>query len=47
MQAETFQASGGGGGLWNQGTSINILSKTQEKEAPQEIFPLDTLKTTF
>ena len=37
--------------LWNQGTSINILSKTQEKEAPQgnilEFFLLDTLKYTL
>ena len=37
--------------LWNQVTSINITSKTQENEAPQgnifEFFLLGTLKTTF
>ena len=37
--------------LWNLGTSINISSKTQEKEAPQgnilEFFFLGPLKTTF
>ena len=27
-----------GGRLWNEGTSINILSKTPEKEARRETF---------
>ena len=46
-----FRARGvkGGGGLWNWGISINISSKTQEKEAPQEnileLFLLNALKT--
>ena len=35
----------------NKGTSINFLSATQERKAPQgkisEIFFLDTLKTAF
>ena len=39
------------GGLWNEGTSIKILSKTPEKEVPDEnlevFFLLDTLKTIF
>ena len=37
--------------LWNYGTLINILSKTQEEKAKQgnilEFFLLDTLKTIF
>ena len=37
--------------LWNYGTLINILSKTQEKEVPQgnnlEVFLLDTFETIF
>ena len=47
---ETFQGGGvEAGGLWNWGTSINISSITQEKEASQgnilKISLLDTLKT--
>ena len=39
------------GGLWNQGTSIKILSKIHGKEVTQgsilEFLLLDTFKTTF
>ena len=51
MHNQRIFREGGGGGVWNQVTLINFLSKAQEKEAPQgnilEILLLDTLKTTF
>ena len=51
MHNQRIFREGGGGGVWNQVTLINFLSKAQEKEAPQgnilEILLLDTLKTIF
>ena len=45
---KNFSGQRGGGGLWNWGTSIKILSKTPQKRASQgnifEFFLLDTLR---
>ena len=51
VQAHNQKFFSSGEVSWNEGTSINISSKTQERKAPQgnvlEFFLLDTIKSTL